>query len=180
MEYIYSMEDKFSDNNFVTRREENNIRYNSKVNFPINSYVIVENKNNNEIYEVYKSNDGIINKKEKGLFKSNHSVEKGSKYNIYFINKNSIEGNYGNFFNILLDGITLKVYIRLIYKFSVLDPKMFITKCIGTDLYTYPKSYFKNYINKYIGDYLIKLIKEDIEIYGFDKIVVKNKIDIVL
>ena len=35
MEYIYSMEDKFSDNNFVTRREENNIRYNSKVNFPI-------------------------------------------------------------------------------------------------------------------------------------------------
>ena len=57
------MEDKFSDNNFVTRREENNIRYNSKVNFPINSYVIVENKNNNEIYEVYKSNDGIINKK---------------------------------------------------------------------------------------------------------------------
>ena len=70
MEYIYSMEDKFSDNNFVTRREENNIRYNSKVNFPINSYVIVENKNNNEIYEVYKSNDGIINKKEKGLFPS--------------------------------------------------------------------------------------------------------------
>ena len=178
MEYIYSMEDKFSDNNFVTRREENNIRYNSKVNFPLNSYVIVENKNNNEIYEVYKSNDGIINKKEKGLFKNNHSVEKGSKYNIYFINKNSIEGNYGNFFNILLDGITLKVYIRLIYKFSVLDPKMFITKCIGTDLYTYPKSYFKNYINKYIGDYLIKLIKEDIEIFGFDKIVVKNKIDI--
>ena len=48
MEYIYSMEDKFSDNNFVTRREENNIRYNSKVNFPLNSYVIVENKNNNE------------------------------------------------------------------------------------------------------------------------------------
>ena len=75
MEYIYSMEDKFSDNNFVTRREENNIRYNSKVNFPINSYVIVENKNNNEIYEVYKSNDGIINKKEKGLFKNSHSVE---------------------------------------------------------------------------------------------------------
>ena len=85
MEYIYSMEDKFSDNNFVTRREENNIRYNSKVNFPLNSYVIVENKNNNEIYEVYKSNDGIINKKDKGLFKNNHSVEKGSKYNIYFI-----------------------------------------------------------------------------------------------
>ena len=61
------MEDKFSDNNFVTRREENNIRYNSKVNFPLNSYVIVENKTNNEIYEVYKSNDGIINKKEKSV-----------------------------------------------------------------------------------------------------------------